>query len=34
MKRRFAAWLLHVADTVEATAYLIDDRAWTHRWGR
>lgn len=34
MRRRFAAWMLRLADRVEATAYRIDDRAWATRWGR
>ena len=32
MRRALAVWLLHLADHIEATAYLLDDRAWTHRW--
>lgn len=32
MRRALAVWLLRCADRVESTAYLLDDRAWTHRW--
>lgn len=31
-RRRFARWLLHVADRVEHAAYKVDDRAWAVRW--
>lgn len=34
MRRAFAVWLLRCADRVESAAYLLDDRAWTHRWIR
>lgn len=32
MRRRFAAWLLRVADDLESVAYRLDDRAWARRW--
>lgn len=31
MKRRLAVWLLRLSGNVEAAAYWVDDRAWSHR---